>query len=77
MRDVQELTGLATTQRYTKVSPEHLRRAYLHLVAGEPNRCVLIDARESEAAVAVRIWDTVVKRLDPATAPVTLEDVAS
>jgi dTMP kinase len=56
---------------------EHLRRAYLHLVAGEPNRCVLIDARESEAAVAARIWDTVVKRLDPATAPVTLEDVAS
>jgi dTMP kinase len=56
---------------------ENLREAYLHLAAGEPDRCVLIDARESEAAVAVRIWDTVVKRLDPATAPVTLEDVAS
>ena len=56
---------------------ENLREAYLHLAAGEPDRCVLIDARESEAAVAARIWDTVVKRLDPATAPVTLEDVAS
>jgi len=56
---------------------ENLRQAYLHLAAGEPDRCVLIDAREREAAVAARIWDTVVKRLDPATAPVALEDVAS
>ena len=56
---------------------EKLRDAYLHLAASEPNRCVLIDAREPQAAVAARIWDTVAKRLDPATAPVTLEDVAS
>jgi dTMP kinase len=56
---------------------EKLRDAYLHLAASEPNRCVLIDARDPQAAVAARIWDTVAKRLDPATAPVTLEDVAS
>ena len=56
---------------------ERLREAYLHLAAGEPDRCVLIDARDPQAAVATRIWDTVAKRLDPATAPVTLEDVAS
>jgi dTMP kinase len=56
---------------------EKLRDAYLHLAASEPDRCVLIDARESQAAVAARIWDVVAKRLDPATAPVTLEDVAS
>jgi len=56
---------------------EKLRDAYLHLAAGEPDRCVLIDARDPQAAVATRIWDTVAKRLDPATAPVTLEDVAS
>jgi dTMP kinase len=56
---------------------ERLRDAYLHLAAGEPDRCVLIDARDPQAAVATRIWDAVVKRLDPATAPVTLEDVAS
>lgn len=56
---------------------EKLREAYLHLAAREPDRCVLIDACESQAAVASRIWDTVVKRLDPATAPVSLEDVAS
>lgn len=56
---------------------EKLRDAYLHLAAGEPDRCVLIDAREPQSAVATRIWETVAKRLDPATAPVTLEDVAS
>jgi dTMP kinase len=56
---------------------EKLRDAYLRLAACEPNRCVLIDAREPQAPVAARIWDTVAKRLDPATAPVTLEDVAS
>jgi dTMP kinase len=56
---------------------ERLRDAYLQLAAREPDRCVLIDAREPQAATATRIWDTVAKRLDPATAPVTLEDVAS
>jgi dTMP kinase len=56
---------------------EKLRDAYLHLAASEPDRCVLIDANEPQAAVAARIWDTVARRLDPATAPVTLEDVVS
>ena len=56
---------------------EMLRDAYLHLAASEPDRCVLIDARETQAAVAARIWDRVARRLDPATAPVTLEDFAS
>jgi dTMP kinase len=56
---------------------EKLREAYLHLAISEPDRCVLIDAREPQATVASRIWDTVSKRLDPATAPVVLEDVAS
>jgi dTMP kinase len=54
-----------------------LRDAYLHLAASESDRCVLIDARDSQAAVAARIWDTLARRLDPATAPVTLEDFAS
>ena len=56
---------------------EKLREAYLFLAASEPNRCVLIDARDRSPAVAALIWDTVSKRLDPATAPVTLEDAAS
>ena len=72
--------GEAGADRFEGESPEFhekLRDAYLHLAASEPNRCVLIDARDVQAAVATRIWDTVAKRLDPATAPVTLEDVAS
>jgi dTMP kinase len=71
--------GEAGADRFEAESPEFhekLRDAYLHLAAGEPNRCVLIDAREAQAAVATRIWDTVAKRLDPATAPVTLEDAS-
>jgi len=56
---------------------EKLRDAYLHLAAGEPNRCVLIDASGEPSAVTARVWETVAKRLDPATAPVTFEDVAS
>lgn len=54
-----------------------LRDAYLQLAASEPERCVLVDAREAPPAVAARIWETVAERLDPATAPVTLEDLAS
>jgi dTMP kinase len=56
---------------------EKLREAYLHLAASEPSRRVVIDAREPRAAVTSRIWETVARRLDPATAPVTLEDLAS
>jgi dTMP kinase len=72
--------GEAGADRFEAESLEFhakLRDAYLHLAASEPDRCVLIDARESQAAVASRIWDVVAKRLDPATAPVTLEDMAS
>jgi dTMP kinase len=56
---------------------EKLREAYLHLAASEPERCVVIDACERRAAVTKRIWETVAKRLDPATAPVTLENTVS
>src|SRR6266851_8221020 len=65
--------GEAGADRFEAESLEFhqkLRDAYLHLAASEPDRCVLIDARESQAAVAARIWDVVAKRLDPATAPV-------
>jgi dTMP kinase len=72
--------GEAGVDRFEAEAPEFhekLREAYLQLAAGEGDRCVLIDARDAQAAVAARVWDTVVRRLDPATAPVTLEDVAS
>ena len=47
------------------------------LALTEPNRCVLIDATAERGAVADKIWKVVSDRLDPATAPMTLEDVAS
>jgi len=56
---------------------EKLREAFRMLALGEPKRCVLIDATEDRSAVAEKIWKVVSERLDPATAPVTLEDVAS
>jgi dTMP kinase len=56
---------------------ERLRDAYHMLAASEPDRCVLIDASEMRPTVAERIWKVVSQRLDPATAPVQLEDVAS
>src|SRR5579872_269571 len=56
---------------------EKLREAYLQLAASEPSRCVLVNASDPLTTVASRIWEAVDKRLDPATAPVTLEDVAS
>jgi dTMP kinase len=56
---------------------EKLRDAFRMLALTEPNRCVLIDAGEARQAVADRIWKVVNDRLDPATAPIALEDIAS
>jgi dTMP kinase len=56
---------------------ERLREAYLELAAREPDRCVLIDASGEKQEVANRIWNAVSDRLDPATAPLMLEDLAS
>jgi dTMP kinase len=51
-----------------------LRDAYRDIAAREPGRCVLIDAQRPQSAVADDIWAAVVDRLDPATAPLALED---
>jgi dTMP kinase len=56
---------------------EKLREAFRMLALSEPGRCVLVDATEERAAVAEKIWKVVSERLDPATAPIALEDVAS
>jgi dTMP kinase len=56
---------------------ERLRDAYRMLALTEPNRCVLIDASDTRNTVADRIWKVVNARLDPATAPIALEDAAS
>jgi dTMP kinase len=40
-----------------------LRKAYLEIAAAEPQRCVVVDAAQSEDEVAQAIWDTVSYRL--------------
>jgi len=52
-----------------------LRKAYKELAKSHPGRCVLIDARGPKEAVAEQIWTVVNRRLEPATAPLMLEDV--
>ena len=56
---------------------ESCARPFATLALSEPERCVLIDATEPRPAVADRIWKVVNDRLDPATAPVALESIAS
>jgi dTMP kinase len=56
---------------------EKLRDGFLTLAANEPERCVLIDATMPKDDVAEQIWRVVVKKLDPATAPIQFEDAAT
>lgn len=51
-----------------------LREAYHQLAISEPERCVLIDATEPPDRVAERIWSVVTRKLDPATAPLAIEE---
>lgn len=54
---------------------ENLREAFRVLALSEPDRCVLIDASEDRDVVAETIWKVVSDRLDPATAPIELEEL--
>jgi dTMP kinase len=56
---------------------DKLRDAFRTLALSEPDRCVLIDACEPRAEVAEQIWKVVNERLEPATAPVAIGDMAS
>jgi dTMP kinase len=56
---------------------EKLRDGFLTLAANEPDRCVVIDATLPKDQVAEQIWRVVVKKLDPATAPIQFEDAAT
>ena len=55
---------------------QKLREAFRALADDEPERCVIIDASVPRVQVAKDIWDTVQSRLDPATAPLALEEPA-
>ena len=56
---------------------EKLRDGFLTLAASESQRCVLIDATLPKEEVSEQIWRVVVKKLDPASAPIQFEDAAS
>src|SRR3984885_12853723 len=55
---------------------EKLREAFRALAADEPERCVIIDASVPRVQVANDIWNIVQAKLDPATAPLALEEPA-
>lgn len=42
-----------------------LRQAFLDIAAGEPERCVVLDAMEPASAVGESVWEVVVERLEP------------
>jgi dTMP kinase len=44
---------------------EKLREAYLAIAASEPDRCIVVDARESKETVANSVWQAVQSRLEP------------
>ena len=70
--------GDAASDRFeseTLAFHEKLRDAYRQIAASEPDRCVLIDGSESQEKVCDQIWSVVTRKLDPATAPLVLEDV--
>ncbi|HEU5276286.1 MAG TPA: dTMP kinase [Xanthobacteraceae bacterium] len=52
-----------------------LRQAYLEIAKAEPGRCVLIDADRPVDWIADDIWAAVNTRLDPASAPMSFEDI--
>jgi len=52
-----------------------LREAYRQIAAAEPDRCMLIDTQRPKEKVAEEIWTIVNRRLDPAAAPMSLEDI--
>jgi dTMP kinase len=55
---------------------EALNAAFREIAEKEPLRCVLIDASRPKDTIAAEIWQIVRKRLDPASAPMTLEEIA-
>lgn len=56
---------------------DRLRDAYRQLAVSEPERCVLIDAGEAPERVTERVWSVVMRKLDPAMAPMAIEGTAS
>jgi dTMP kinase len=56
---------------------DKLRQAYLELAEGDPERCVVIDGTPEASVVADAIWAVVNRRLNPAEAPLAIEEARS
>jgi dTMP kinase len=72
--------GDAKPDRFEAESVEYhekLRQAFRALAADEPQRCVVIDASVAKEEVAKQVWNVVNAKLDPATAPLTSENLVS
>lgn len=72
--------GQAAADRFETETIEfhaRLREAYRDIARREPDRCVLIDTEQPKEKVAEDIWSIVNKRLDPAAAPMSIEDAAT
>jgi len=84
--DLPPQTGLARAAQRRRGAPAdrfetetiefhtRLRQAFRDIAAAEPQRCVLIDADRTEDQVADDIWSIVNARLDPAAAPLSLDE---
>jgi len=72
--------GKGEADRFEGEQPQfhdRLREAFRTLALSEPDRCILIDASKPRAEVAEKIWKVANERLEPATAPVAIGDMAS
>jgi len=75
-----ERRGRAQADRFENETLEFhtkLRQAYQEIAALEPERCVLVNADRAADQVADEIWSIVDARLDPALAPMSLEDIGA
>lgn len=63
-RQVEEATAPADRFEAEELSLQEKRRqAFLDIAGGEPDRCVVVDANQSEDEVAHAVWKTVSTRL--------------
>lgn len=67
-REAAESAGEDRYEGFDVAFHDTLRRAFLEIAAAEPDRCVVIDASQSEDAVAADIQQAVTSRLLPETA---------
>ncbi|HSR77220.1 MAG TPA: dTMP kinase [Xanthobacteraceae bacterium] len=71
--------GAEEADRFEQEAPDFhatLRRAYKAIAAADPERCVTIDARRAQDAVAIEVWTVVQARLNPTAQARALSEAA-